>query len=58
VRGCFARDIIQIILEAASYRGIEPKLDPEWADRACELYLYHPEAKTSEWYVRRPRLAA
>jgi hypothetical protein len=58
VRGCFARDILQIILEAASYRGIEPKLDQEWADRACELYLYRPEVKTSERVVRRPRLAA
>lgn len=58
VRGCFARDILQIILEAASYRGIEPKLNAEWADRACDLYIYRPEAKDSEWYARRPRLAA
>lgn len=58
VRGCFARDILQIILEAASYRGIEPRLDAEWADRACELYLYNPGAKRSEKVVRRPRLAA
>jgi len=58
VRGCFARDILQIVLEAASYRGIEPKLDPEWAERACELYLYRPEVKPSDKVVRRPRLAA
>jgi energy-coupling factor transporter ATP-binding protein EcfA2 len=58
VRGCYARDILQIILEAASYRGIEPRLDPEWADQACDLYLYRPDAKTSTKVIRRPRLAA
>jgi hypothetical protein len=33
VRGCFARDILQIILDAGSYQGSAPP-GPEWADRA------------------------
>lgn len=58
VRGCYARDILQIIVEAASYRGIEPQLDAEWADRACDLYLYHPGAETPTRLLRRSHLAA
>ena len=34
-----------------------PRLDPEWADRACDLYLYNPDGK-SFTRIERPRLAA
>ena len=57
VRGCYARDILQIILEAAVYRGVEPRLDGEWADRACELYLHRP-TNTPTMVPRRTHLAA
>jgi hypothetical protein len=57
VRGCYGRDILQIILEAGSYQGFEPRLDPEWADRACDLYLYNPDGKSFA-RVERRRLAA
>jgi len=58
VRGCYARDILQIIVEAAGYRGVEPRLDAEWADRACELYLCRRDAETPTTVLRRPRIAA
>lgn len=58
VRGCYARDILQIIVEAASYRGMEPLLDAEWADRACELYLYRPGLETPTALPRRSDRAA
>jgi hypothetical protein len=32
-------------------------LDPEWADRACDLYLYNPDGKSFA-RVERRRLAA
>ena len=58
VRGCYARDILQIILDAGSYQGIQPRLDPEWSDRACNLYLYRAEDTGFTRVLRRPRLAA
>ena len=58
VRGCYARDIIQIIMEAAGYRGVEPELNAEWAERACELYLYHPRVDTPTRLLRRSDLVA
>ena len=42
VRACFARDIVQIILEAAQYRGHDPELAPDPIDAACDLYLNRP----------------
>ena len=38
-RGCYPRDIVQIIVDSAKYENTEPRLDRELIDRALKVYF-------------------
>jgi predicted ATPase with chaperone activity len=44
-RGSYARDLLDILIESASYDGHEPVLDRESFDRVFELFVMHEGAE-------------
>ena len=43
-RGSFARALLDILIESASYDGLEPVLDNESFDHVFRLFVMHEEA--------------
>ncbi len=39
LRACHPRDLLQIVSDIASFKGIQPALTPALLDHACELYF-------------------
>jgi len=38
-RGCQPRDITDLLIDIASFRGQQPAFTPEWIDLACSSYF-------------------
>jgi len=39
LRGCHPRDIVELVVDIARYRGEEPALEPAFIDQACASYF-------------------